>query len=51
MPQNVIRDPCRSFSRHLQLVIDSNKKHIEEIVFVPVACGQGMQVMRSMTKF
>ena len=29
MPQNVIRDSCRSFLRHLQLVIDSNRKHIE----------------------
>ena len=29
MPQDVIRDSCRSFSRHLQLVIDSNGKHIE----------------------
>ena len=29
MPQDVIRDSCRSFSRRLQLVIDSNEKHIE----------------------
>ena len=29
MPQDVIRDSCRSFSRCLQLVIDSNGKHIE----------------------
>ena len=29
IPQNVICDSCRSFSRRLQLVIDSNGKHIE----------------------
>ena len=29
MPQDVNRDSCRSFSRRLQLVIDSNGKHIE----------------------
>ena len=29
MPQDVIRDSCRSFWRRLQLVIDSNEKHIE----------------------
>ena len=34
MPQDMIRDSCRSFSRRFQLVIDSNGKHIEEIVFV-----------------
>ena len=28
MPQDVIRDSCRSFSRRLQLLIDSNRKHI-----------------------
>ena len=29
MPHDVICDSCRSFSRRLQLVIDSNGKHIE----------------------
>ena len=29
MPQVMIRDSCRSFSRRFQLVIDSNGKHIE----------------------
>ena len=29
MPQDVIHDSCKSFLRHLQLVIDSNGKHIE----------------------
>ena len=33
MPQDVIHDSCRSFSRHLQLVIDLNGKHMELNLF------------------
>ena len=29
LQQDVMCDSCRSFSRHLQLIIDSNGKHIE----------------------